>query len=246
MATVLIVDGVGGRRARLAAALAAEGHAVEAVPSALAGPERLAGDAVNVVLLALSLPGGAAWRFLAALKGPLPSPGSDVPVLVLGDDDAEQRIRSGIEGAVEYLGPPHRDGDVVVAVQRTLEGGPELEQRRAAQRRALAELAHQEGGGGPREEAVVPRLTRFEHRNRTPGPLPALMTARERLGTLTDAQRALVEELAARSASEAAVHLGVSRSNVYASLRRIVRKLEVGSVDHLRTLIRDHGLLGEP
>ena len=42
--------------------------------------------------------------------------------------------------------------------------------------------------------------------------------------------------------SEAAERLEVSRSNVYASLRRIARKLDVRSVPELVTLARAGGL----
>ncbi len=38
--------------------------------------------------------------------------------------------------------------------------------------------------------------------------------------------------------SDAATELGMSRSNIYASLRRVVRKLEVGDVSELLRRLR--------
>jgi FixJ family two-component response regulator len=86
----------------------------------------------------------------------------------------------------------------------------------------------------------------MEHRP-TPAAEPKqLVDARERLGELTDKQRDLLVRLAsAASVSDAANDLAVSRSNVYASLRRISRKLGVASVPDLLTLVRDGSLLAE-
>jgi DNA-binding NarL/FixJ family response regulator len=70
-----------------------------------------------------------------------------------------------------------------------------------------------------------------------------VVIARERLADLTDKQRELLERLAAASSvSDAASELGVSRSNVYASLRRISRKLGVTPVPDLLRLVREGAL----
>src|SRR5205823_5081233 len=63
--------------------------------------------------------------------------------------------------------------------------------------------------------------------------------ARQKAGTLSPKQRELLQVLQeSRSVSEAAARLDVSRSNVYASLRRIGRKLGTRSVPELLTLVR--------
>jgi DNA-binding NarL/FixJ family response regulator len=62
-------------------------------------------------------------------------------------------------------------------------------------------------------------------------------------GELTDKQRELLEALvSAPSVSAAAAELGMSRSNVYASLRRVGRKLGVSDVSELLRLLRDGSL----
>jgi DNA-binding NarL/FixJ family response regulator len=88
-----------------------------------------------------------------------------------------------------------------------------------------------------------PHLTRLEHRP-TPAPESKLLVqARDKLAELTEKQRDLLQRLStAPSVSDAATELGVSRSNVYASLRRISRKLGVPSVPELLALVRDRTL----
>ncbi|MFP5328211.1 MAG: LuxR C-terminal-related transcriptional regulator, partial [Acidimicrobiia bacterium] len=63
--------------------------------------------------------------------------------------------------------------------------------------------------------------------------------AETKLSTLSEKQRELLEMVSTTpTVSEAAERLAVSRSNVYASLRRIARKLEVRSVSELVQLAR--------
>jgi DNA-binding NarL/FixJ family response regulator len=60
---------------------------------------------------------------------------------------------------------------------------------------------------------------------------------------LTSKQRELLQALVdAPSVSAAATALGVSRSNVYASLRRVGRKVGVGDVSELLRTLRGGGL----
>ena len=67
---------------------------------------------------------------------------------------------------------------------------------------------------------------------------------REKLPELSPKQRQLLSVLRATpSVSQAAVELDVSRSNVYASLRRISRKLGTQSVPELLALVREGDLL---
>src|SRR5438128_2061026 len=67
--------------------------------------------------------------------------------------------------------------------------------------------------------------------------------SQEAYDTLSDKQKELLQAVAGTpTVQAAALDLGVSRSNVYASLRRIARKLEVTSVPELVALSRQGGL----
>jgi DNA-binding CsgD family transcriptional regulator len=65
----------------------------------------------------------------------------------------------------------------------------------------------------------------------------------ERVRTLSEKQQELLGMVGSTpTVSEAAERLQVSRSNVYASLRRIARKLDVRSVPELVTMARAGGI----
>jgi DNA-binding NarL/FixJ family response regulator len=112
------------------------------------------------------------------------------------------------------------------------------EQARELER--LARREREEAGFAPPPPPYV-HLSRLEH--------PPVPTARATVvtsdglvaidGALTDKQRALLDAvLAAPSVSAAAADLGVSRSNVYASLRRVGRKVGVTDVSEVLRLLR--------
>ena len=66
-----------------------------------------------------------------------------------------------------------------------------------------------------------------------------IRSVRERLDQLSPKQLELLRALeGSDTVSQAATDLGVSRSNVYASLRRISRKLGVRSVPELLAIVR--------
>jgi CheY-like chemotaxis protein len=102
----------------------------------------------------------------------------------------------------------------------TASNGPERGLRLQAQTGALSELARIEKGIPEESTAPRPRLSRLEHVRRRPE--GTSLTVKQ-----VDTLRALV---AAPSVSAAAIGLGVSRSNVYASLRRVARKLRSGLI----------------
>ena len=126
-----------------------------------------------------------------------------------------------------------------------LAGPPEPEQRKAAQQKGLASLARIErnAAGGDAPSGPQPRLSRLEHarpaapgRRRSyppPTPRPSRASSPPSSGSSSSAL------LAAPSVSAAAAELGMSRSNVYASLRRVGRKLGVSDVSELLRLLRD-------
>jgi len=239
VASVLVVDDEPDIRYLTQVNLELDGHRVM---TAANGEEALAAVQVevpDVVLLDVMMPGVDGWAVLEQLKSHLDDRIASVKVLMmtaLGADD--DRLRGGIEGAVRYLVKPVTPEQLRAAVLDVLSGGPEREQRLRAQTGALLELARLEKGVAGHAEGPRPRLSRLEHaRAREEAPVDEGV---RRVGAeLTDKQRALLRSLlASPSVSAAAADLGVSRSNVYASLRRIARKVGDDSVPDLLQRLR--------
>jgi len=239
VASVLVVDDEPDIRYLTQVNLELDGHRVM---TAANGEEALAAvqvDVPDVVLLDVMMPGVDGWAVLEQLKRHLDDRIASVKVLMmtaLGEDD--DRLRGGIEGAVRYLVKPVTAEQLREAVLDVVSGGPEREQRLRAQTGALAELARKERGGPAGAEGPRPRLSRLEHApardERRPGEDVVRVGAQ-----LTEKQRALLRSLLdSPSVSAAAGSLGVSRSNVYASLRRIARKLGDESVPELLRRLR--------
>lgn len=241
MASVLVVDDEPDIRYLTQLQLELDGHRVM---TAANGAEALAAVQVEVpdlILLDVMMPEVDGWGVLEQLKAHLDDRISSVKVLMmtaLADDD--HRLRGGIEGAVRYLVKPVTADQLRTVVGDVLDGGSERDQRRQAQTGALQELARIQRGGVDPGTAVPagPRLSRLEHarpREESHEADPASHVG----GDLTDKQRSLLRALAASSSvSSAAADLGVSRSNVYASLRRIIRKTGHGSVPDLLRRLR--------
>jgi DNA-binding response OmpR family regulator len=250
MATILVVDDEPDIRYLVQVNLELDGHRVL---TAADGAEALAAirtDPPDVVLLDVLMPGVDGWTVLEEIKRNIDDSIKTIPVLMLsalgGDDD---RARGRIEGAIRYLVKPISTDDLRAAIRDALEGDPEPEQRRRAIQEALEELARIERGSAGASFAghVRPRLTRLEHEP------PA--TTRERaapdlsgqLQRLTPRQLELLHALHdAPTVITAASRLGMSRSNVYASLRRISRKLDVNSTQELLRMLRAGAVLGPP
>ena len=241
MASVLVVDDEPDIRYLTQLQLELDGHRVM---TAADGVEALAAvqvEVFDVVLLDVMMPEVDGWAVLEQLKAHLDERISSVKVLMmtaLADDD--HRLRGGIEGAVRYLVKPVSAEQLRAAVEEVVAGGPERDQRRRVQTGALVELARMQSGDGDpgRTTPSGPRLSRLEHaRPRDDG--------REGHegdhlgGGLTHKQRSLLRALtAAPSVSAAANELGVSRSNIYASLRRIIRRTGHDSVPELLRRLR--------
>jgi len=110
-------------------------------------------------------------------------------------------------------------------------------------RAALVQIAREEraaAGQAPPPDPYV-RLRCLEHA-RTPARRATVLAPDPLLaldGELTAKQRQLVDALlASPSVSAAAASLGMSRSNVYAGLRRVGRKVGVPDVSELLSLLR--------
>ena len=249
MATILVVDDEPDIRELVQLNLELDGHRVITAGDGRQALEVLGHEIPDVMLLDLNMPELDGWAVLQRIKEAGDTDVSRIPVLMLtAYDTADNRVRGGIEGAIRYLTKPFSPTALRAEIREALEGEPEPVKRRKAQQAALEQLARMEKGADPMTVSPFtrPHLTRLEHR---PSPMPeakVVVEAREKLAELTPKQRDLLERLgAAPSVSDAATDLGVSRSNVYASLRRISRKLGITSVPELLTLVRDGTLFGE-
>jgi CheY-like chemotaxis protein len=224
--------------------VAADRHDVVEAGDGRAALEAVAVHDPDLIVLDVLMPDLSGWDVLERLKADAEERVRQIPVVMLTAlSSPMDRARGGIEGAVRYLAKPIGPDELRDAVADSLAGDPEPTQRRRAQHRALEQLARMERGDEA-EAATARRSPRFsglenprpvERGNETEPDLvlPAL-------DGLTDKQRALL--LAVHSSPTvlaAAASIGTSRSNVYASLRRIARRLEIRSVEqllfHLRT-----------
>jgi CheY-like chemotaxis protein/DNA-binding CsgD family transcriptional regulator len=248
MATILVVDDDADIRLLTKLNFELDGHQVRLAGDAKAAMASVATERPDVIVLDVMMPEVDGFTVLTQLKA---SPGdiADIPVLMLTALSGHlDRAKGGIEGAVRYLTKPIDLDELREAVQEALEG-VERSMRLDAQRGALELLARIEGKADDPEEgshAPRPRLSAFEiDRRPTPARAPAsLRGAIERLPSLTEKQRGLLDELAASSTVMGAADvLGVSRSNVYASLRRISRKLGTRNVPELLDLLRTSQLV---
>lgn len=249
MATILVVDDEPDIRQLVQLNLELDGHRVVTAGDGNEALKVLEAELPDVMLLDLNMPELDGWAVLQRIKEAGDTDVSRIPVLMLtAYDTADNRVRGGIEGAIRYLTKPFSPTALRSEIRDALEGDPEPVKRRRAQQAALEQLARIEKGTDPLAASPFTRtrLTRLEHRP-TPTPEPKqLVDARDKLADLTEKQRDLLDRLSSSpSVSDAATELGVSRSNVYASLRRISRKLGIASVPDLLVLVRDGSLLGE-
>jgi two-component system, OmpR family, alkaline phosphatase synthesis response regulator PhoP len=243
MATILVVDDEPDIRLLTKLNLEHDGHTVV---TAMDGEEAL--DSVwdaapDLIVLDVMMPNVDGWDVLEQLKSAIDKPITEIPVILLtalgGPID---RVKGGIEGAVHYLTKPMDFDALRTAVSEAL-AEPEPSQRLKAQHQALEMLARIERNAPPTAVSAAPRprLSALEHeRDAAWDPPQTAVTLEEgRIGTLTDKQRQLLRVVSvAPTVMEAASELGTSRSNVYASLRRINRKLGTRSVRELLDLVR--------
>ncbi|MGQ0616278.1 MAG: response regulator [Acidimicrobiia bacterium] len=246
MARILVVDDEDDIRLLVRFELEAGGHQVIEAGSGAVGLERVLADRPDLVLLDVMMPGVNGWAVLEQIKSQADPAVREIPVVMLTALEAPlDRVKGGIEGAVRYLTKPMDLDDLSEAVTAAL-ASPEAPQRRAAQQQALEMLARIEANtpaGAPRP-GPRPRLSRLERGPTAAAPAPGpLRVTPERMESLTEKQRGLLELLGRlATVMEVAAELGTSRSNIYASLRRISRKLGVRSVTELLGLVRSGSL----
>jgi CheY-like chemotaxis protein/DNA-binding CsgD family transcriptional regulator len=221
MATVLVVDDEPDLRDVVHINLALDGHRVIEAADGAEALEVIGAERPDVIVLDVTMPVMDGWEFLA---------------------------RGGIEGAIRYIAKPFSVAELCQVVAQANQGDPEPVKRRRAQHEALARLARLERGAHPDGEVdrtgrapARPRMTRLEA---APGPSRrprgrAAAGGRSRGSGLSSGQSQLLRVVGATpSVREAAERLGVSRSYVYATLRRIAHKLGVGSGPELVGLAR--------
>jgi DNA-binding response OmpR family regulator len=248
MARVLVVDDEPDIVLFAQVNLELNGHVVRTAADGERALEAVEEERPDAMILDVMMPRLDGWGVLEKLKAHPDPEVRTIPVVMLTALDTDQdQARGGIEGAVRYLTKPLTPDDLIEALHEVLEGPPEPEQRKAAQQKGLASLARIErnAAGGDAPSGPQPRLSRLEHaRSSAPEPDTTVSSEPELVdGDLTPKQRELLEALlAAPSVSAAASSLGMSRSNVYASLRRVGRKLGIADVTELLRLLRDGGL----
>jgi DNA-binding response OmpR family regulator len=246
MASVLVVDDEDDIRELLRINLELDGHVVSTARNGHEALARVAEQVPDVMVLDVMMPGMDGWEVLARMKSQGHADAASVPVLMLtARTDDMDRLRGGIEGAIRYLTKPFSLTELRTEVRRALEGEPEPVKRRKVQHGALEQLARLERGSAPAPGAGArPRLTKLDGAPEAkPGLYRTPRLSAAAVETLSPKQLELLHMVAATpTVREAAERLGVSRSNVYASLRRIARKLDVGSVAELVGVARQGGL----
>jgi DNA-binding response OmpR family regulator len=254
MATVLAVDDEEDILTIIRHNLEREGHRVLTAPNGDRALELVRDEKPDVVVLDVMMPGTDGWGVLNLIKAEREELAT-IPVLMLTARAAdEDRIRGGIEGAIRYLTKPFSPRDLCNEVRAALEGEPEPLKRRKVQRESLAQLARLEkrtsqGSRRRADEGAAggPHVTRLEHVPAAESDNYQIRSVRERLDQLSPKQLELLHALeGSDTVSQAASDLGVSRSNVYASLRRISRKLGVRSVPELLAIVRTGELFRSP
>ncbi|MDQ1402258.1 MAG: two-component system, OmpR family, operon response regulator KdpE [Actinomycetota bacterium] len=251
MATVLVVDDEPDIRELVRINLELDGHEVISAHDGPAGLKAVQEAPPDVIVLDVMMPGMDGWEVLSWLKSQADLRVSSIPVLMLTARTEDlDRIRGGIEGAIRYITKPFSMQELRDEIVLSLEGEPEPARRRKVQRTSLEQLARVEKGEGLGEASAAarPKLTRLEHLpdDQPPPPRPPPVAATD-MEKLSDKQCELLEVVASTpTVREAAEQLSVSRSNVYASLRRIARKLGVRSVPELVNLARQGALRDVP
>jgi DNA-binding response OmpR family regulator len=253
MARVLVVDDEPDLRELLRVSLALAGHEVTVASDGKKGLDLVRERAPDVVVLDVMMPGLDGWSVLCAMKADASPKVALVPVVMLtARSDELDLVRGGIEGAVRYLTKPFSISDLRSAIDESLSAGPEPEQRRAAQHAALVQLARlQKGEPAPARPPAQPRLSRLEpvgglrsarQGRRQQGLLPAWLKGER----LTGREREVLEAVVGSpTLTEARLRLEISRSYLYASLRRMAGKLGFESGRALVQALRAAGPWGQ-
>jgi two-component system alkaline phosphatase synthesis response regulator PhoP len=260
MPLVLIVDDEPDIREVIQINLEAAGFRVVTAGTGEAALAAVRSEAPDAMFLDVMMPGIDGFTVLEQLKAEANEDLSGIPVfMVTGMAAPEHRIRGGIEGALRYITKPFDPARLVAVITEVLDPGAptERELRRKVQAASLEQLARLERGDDVDLEADLHedrpndgsrvRLTRLESLPEAAPAAPRLVQARERMGTLTDKQRELLEALAGgEPVTAVADRLEMSRSNIYSGLRRIARRLGLEGSDELLAVLRQGMLFDQP
>lgn len=242
MASILVVDDEPDIRYLEQMALESDGHHVM---TAADGDDALAAIEVevpDVVLLDVMMPEVDGWTVLERIKSHLDDRISTVRVIMVTSLGADmEKARGGVTGAIEYLVKPVDIDDLLSTVRRVLAGEAEPAQRKRAQLGALTAIARIEKGLDPDEQddRPRPRFAGLERRRRSDGEETDAVLLRVPADELTETQAQVLRTVAdTDSIVNAAATLGVSRANIYASLRRSARTLGIESVPEVLEMLR--------
>ncbi|WP_436794784.1 response regulator transcription factor [Actinospongicola halichondriae] len=247
MASILVVDDEPDIRYLAQMALESDGHLVM---TASDGDDALAAIEVevpDVVLLDVMMPEVDGWTVLDRLKSHFDDRISTVRVIMVTSLGADmEKARGGVGGAIRYLVKPVDADDLLATVREVLAGAPEPEQRRQAQTGALTAIARIEKGMSPDtvDTEPRPRFAGLERMSRTAAGDGGDTPRRLVTGELTDTQLEILRVVSETdSVVNAAATLGVSRANIYASLRRSARTLGIDSVPDALDMLRSGTLV---
>lgn len=249
MPHVLVVDDEPDIRDVIRLNLEAEGYRVTTASDSDAALQAVAAQRPDAIFLDVLMPGTDGWSVLRQLKAGDETLASIPVVMVTALSQAEERLRGAIEGAVRYLTKPFHPRDLIGALDDVLgPDAPSEEQlRRRARQGALESLARIEAGrqdAAPMSMTSRVHLTRLERSMVRATPPAEISDARHRLTQLTPKQRELLVMLRnAGGVTAVAEDLGTSRSNIYASLRRIVHRLGLRSTTQLLRMLTAGELL---
>ncbi len=204
------------------------GHEVLSAADGAEGLTAARHERPDLILLDVMMPVLDGWQVLLALKEDAEL--EDIPVVMLTALSEERDlIRGHLQGAIRYVTKPFEMRELLRVIEEGL--APLSDEERAERRRRtrllLQRLAELDSGRAAPEQTV--HLSRLETPRRAETAAPrATPGDRTRLEQLTGKQRYIAEQLAAgRSARELAEELDVSRSNIYATRKRIARKLGI-------------------
>lgn len=226
--TVLVVEDESDLASLVEVNLQLAGYDVLTAPDGEVALEVIDRDQPDLVLLDVMMPGIDGWTVLRRVKEAEET--RDLPVIMLTALSEERDLIQGhLQGAVQYVTKPFEMRGLLGAVEAALR--PPTDEERAERRRLtmtmLQRLAELETG---RTADTTVRLSALERTPTVDEPSTDAATADQRAGlaTLTEKQRWLAAALGAGwPARRIAEHLEVSRSNVYATRRRVARRLGV-------------------
>jgi CheY-like chemotaxis protein len=242
VASVLVVDDERDICELIRVNLEFDGHDVVCAADGEAGLAALAADRPDAIILDIMMPGRDGFSILEVLKATEAT--ATIPVIMLtARVEAMDRLRGGIEGAVRYVTKPFSVVGVRGALAEVLAGEHEPVARRRAQTDALVELARLEAGRPvPPAGSARPRLTRYEvvapAPQHDPEAPPQPVTSQLRRGLSARQNELLDAVVSAPDLRTAAEDLGVTRTYLYAGMRRIAHRVGLSSGPELVRALR--------